>query len=1035
MSGVAPDTTPAPTRVTARLTAVLDRAAFALALAAVAVSALAYPFRLSDAALGRFEAPLGSLPAFEAWMRSPVWGTRMAGWLYAEFRPMLAFTASPLVLKQSLAQALLLAMCCALAARLVLGAALEPARHAGPVRSRWLEPGPWLVAVFAWAAARSFPLPKGPAPWWASWATPVPAASLFTLAALGTGVVMGLALMRTPRPDRARRVFMAAVVGCGFVVSSIALMQNSNVGRNSDGSTRWWWFMPVFDDAEGRNRMGSLIGHNTGLSSWLLFPLCFAFHGAMTAPTRSARARGGVLAAMFALVIVYAQSRAVWLLAAAGLPGAGWAIARAGGLRWNRRARWTTAAGLLALLAALSVAPSVNPLARQRDALVDRLRLSVFSRDQLVRETRLRIVRASLPLVAARPLSGHGLGAFAWVYGPAQGEYYRANLSDPDLGMTTRRTDVAHNDYLQWLVETGIIGAALLAMALGLTARRAVSAVRLAPSPAEAARIVALVAPCALISIHALVDFPLHIAPIALAAIASLALAARGWNMATPGAESPFAESPRPPRFAGSARRIAALAAALGCPLLLYAAVPMIGRIVVSDVAFVDGANWINTASTGDTAGSDRAHAMGNSRGRLRAAYRANPFNGEVYEKLAFSNLLAGQDRVRDLRVSEAAGRTSESLALKTAARTEFESAVQNTITQLTYGELRWHTTFATLGQAYHALWRLNPDPADIRQANYLDSARRHLQTALDYNPGDPASILEMSNLLESIPRPEPAKAAALRARMFRLSPPEARRVFLAPVAEAAERGEFDLADRRMDRPEADAPDDRQVILARASLELRRAYWPPPPLDVDPPSSATLAHRAGHLAAAESAMNRLRAQRPARRSISDLEVEYQRLLVEAHLAGARGDWKAVGALADSAIALSPKAMDALVLREAAIVERGEDADAVERFFVKHGDESARRVQRLRMSILGKPFLGATQLAALAASPAVKPVRLDLGECLRAAAFLAGNGPPEWSAPRRRALAAHLARRFPAEPAVRRLLESVGAAPVPPPPLR
>src|SRR5207245_1740365 len=59
---------------------------------------------------------------------------------------------------------------------------------------------------------------------------------------------------------------------------------------------------------------------------------------------------------------------------------------------------------------------------------------------------RWRYVRDSLPMVAHRPILGWGLGTFPDVFPQFQTSY------------STVFVNAAHNDYVQFLVETGIVG-------------------------------------------------------------------------------------------------------------------------------------------------------------------------------------------------------------------------------------------------------------------------------------------------------------------------------------------------------------------------------------------------------------------------------------------------------------------------------------------------------------------------------------------------------------------------------------------------
>ena len=62
----------------------------------------------------------------------------------------------------------------------------------------------------------------------------------------------------------------------------------------------------------------------------------------------------------------------------------------------------------------------------------------------------MRLWREALPLIAAHPVFGTGLGGY-------ESAFRRYQISEPLLSV-----DFAHNDYLQFASETGLLGAGLL---------------------------------------------------------------------------------------------------------------------------------------------------------------------------------------------------------------------------------------------------------------------------------------------------------------------------------------------------------------------------------------------------------------------------------------------------------------------------------------------------------------------------------------------------------------------------------------------
>src|SRR5690606_20986151 len=96
--------------------------------------------------------------------------------------------------------------------------------------------------------------------------SPIFQQGLQTWVLMSAGIAVAL-IARTQPSTRSFPVrFMGISILCGVVLAWIALLQHM-------GKIEW---LP--DNPDPRNRMSSLIGHNTGLSSWLMFPLSYAIY-------------------------------------------------------------------------------------------------------------------------------------------------------------------------------------------------------------------------------------------------------------------------------------------------------------------------------------------------------------------------------------------------------------------------------------------------------------------------------------------------------------------------------------------------------------------------------------------------------------------------------------------------------------------------------------------------------------------------------------------------------------------------------------
>ncbi len=132
--------------------------------------------------------------------------------------------------------------------------------------------------------------------------------------------------------------------------------------------------------------------------------------------------------------------------------------------------------------------------------LLDRIAsLQTTAQAELSGGTRLAIDRDALRMFAQRPLLGWGLGTFPDVY--PQFRSFATNLV----------VDKAHNDYLQILVEMGILGFVPVLWFLVTVYRRALKKLRDWPLDANAALALAALLGVSGILVHSFVDFNLQI--------------------------------------------------------------------------------------------------------------------------------------------------------------------------------------------------------------------------------------------------------------------------------------------------------------------------------------------------------------------------------------------------------------------------------------------------------------------------------------------------------------------------------------------
>jgi O-antigen ligase len=270
-------------------------------------------------------------------------------------------------------------------------------------------------------------------------------------------------------------LFLWIIVSFGFVLALIAILQDLTAGGKL-----YWIRQPRFSAWA----YGPYVNHNhwAGFAEMVApLPLALAASSEMRSPHKALLAfattllaatiflsgsRGGMLAFMVQVVV--------------GVMIVFWR-------RQSRRGGYQLAALLVAVLA-LAVWLGGSPLLDRAQSALD---TEVASRD-----LRMAIARDSVAMIKERPLIGWGLDNFVTVY-----PQYRSFV-------TTKLVNAAHNDYIQVLAETGVIGLALVVWFLVALFRSALHDDT--GGLPDRARIAALVA-CTGILVHSLTDFNLHI--------------------------------------------------------------------------------------------------------------------------------------------------------------------------------------------------------------------------------------------------------------------------------------------------------------------------------------------------------------------------------------------------------------------------------------------------------------------------------------------------------------------------------------------
>lgn len=342
-----------------------------------------------------------------------------------------------------------------------------------------------IAAVSSLATARSRPGPRGPqvawlpVAWLGSWlasalASDAASPEQLWLALAGPLWFAALWAARVSAAPLAT-AHVAGVTGCALV----ALAQ----AAGADPFALAGWSPVLAAEASARLRVFGTLGNPNFVAALLAPTVVLALGLARAAPAPWHAAGWALSAAVQSLALVATGSRAgAAALAVAGLAFVGLAHAVP-----SRRDRWLGAAGALGLAAAIVVFSGARPLG---DTVAGRV----------------YIWRVAAPQVAAHPWLGHGPGAFELGYPGWEDRAWR----DGRVGATSAGfrgpQPHAHNDYLEALVDRGLVGLVTIVLLLATPLRNALWLRR--RTRGDPVLVAASAAAVALAAI-ALVDFPL----------------------------------------------------------------------------------------------------------------------------------------------------------------------------------------------------------------------------------------------------------------------------------------------------------------------------------------------------------------------------------------------------------------------------------------------------------------------------------------------------------------------------------------------
>ncbi len=714
-----------------RSVSILSRLPWLLAMESLILVVIVYPLFLKEAWLiswvGGWEARSG-----ESWL------ARLA---ISELEPLITFHFSPLLLKGTLAAgSLVIFVAVLLGGRFLRAFAPEVLAEERPgftgrpfwAYGSWLLLILWMALSVVWSPTRD--LSRAALPW------------------LGVFGLSGYLFLR--RGLRLAEIDQLAVLLMllGSLVGVIVLLE---AARPFGGAI----FNIFYEFDDPRNVYGSLMGHNTAVGSFMLMTL-FPALSRVGEGERVSKILSGLYAGLALVVIVVVQSRAVWLIgpvliAAYVLKGSGWSK------QIVRRTGVVVIALLLLAVISQAIPAAWNPL-YLHDRPVAR-RLQDFSIERLQKETRLRLLVCSLPLIGERPLMGHGLYAFQYVYPKAQADYF-ARHPDTSLGFTNKRSHMAHNEYLQMLIEHGFPGLILLfvvAFEIAYRGWRSRDSLDGSFHSLHAAFGFSALG----LALGAGVDFPLHIPQLVLPWMLCLAAFASplpdsGIPLGPPSrGRSIRNDEPKQDPGTGARRFRVDRVFGLTLALIVICLVPMANygfvQSLAVDTQFLHASSYLATVRKRD-GGSGRQQALSALQSiiqQLRYVMLVQPSHGHARLLLGEAHYTLGRTLAEGPSIG---GQLSSVQAFEVAKA--YEAAIQ-------YAEdstktLRTHHSYYVLALCYRSLAEMAPAN---RQAELLEAHARNLERSVYFAPGYGPALYLLAEYLAGQPDSDRARIARYR--------------------------------------------------------------------------------------------------------------------------------------------------------------------------------------------------------------------------------------------------------------------------------
>ncbi len=291
----------------------------------------------------------------------------------------------------------------------------------------------------------------------------------------------------------------------------------------------------ILGKAEDRNRMSATVGHNNGVASQLMLASFVLIALRFSKPPKTYRFQDTgkryilnllqiALLIWFLFVIMATLSRGVWIGTTVGFVLLlGYLVKELGAIKLLKANRVKMVIGLISFcifFAILSIPGKLNPIGI---SIVQRLKDTLLRKETYIQDDRLRMWASSFEMIKDHPLRGVSLGAFKYWVPLYQGKFFEEHPNSK-LEPTYKLTNESHNEYIQTWTEMGILGFFISLwllfkyLSIGFKGFKIQNTGNQRPETKNLRIVFFICLFCATVGIlcQSLVDFPLHVAPLAL---------------------------------------------------------------------------------------------------------------------------------------------------------------------------------------------------------------------------------------------------------------------------------------------------------------------------------------------------------------------------------------------------------------------------------------------------------------------------------------------------------------------------------------